>query len=55
MTHVKYVEEFYCGFCGRKVKQGEERINGNGQARCPNDGNLLRSRARGKNNAIIQY
>ena len=48
MAQVDYIEEFYCGFCGRTVKQGEERRNGNGQARCPRDGNLLRSRPRGK-------
>ena len=51
MARVEYIEEFYCGFCGRTVKQGEERRNGNNQARCPKDGNLLRSRPRGKNNS----
>jgi len=55
MTHVKYIQEFYCGFCDRKVKRGEERINGYGQARCPKDGNLLRPRARGKPIAVKLY
>ncbi|GAI69929.1 unnamed protein product [marine sediment metagenome] len=37
-----FAVEYYCGFCGRKVKHGEEKYYKDKNPRCPRDGNILR-------------
>jgi len=50
MARVGYPQEFYCGFGGRRYKQGEEKRDKRGRAICPKCGNPMRKWARGKNN-----
>lgn len=46
MARIEYSKEFYCGFCGAKIKHGDEEYDEKGRARCPKDKNPLRGRPR---------
>lgn len=48
MTFIDYAKDFYCGFCGIKIKRGREQRGKNGAPRCWKCGSQLRVNVRDK-------
>jgi len=47
LTFLDYEKGFWCGFCGMKIKRGDENHDKNGRTCCWKCGRPLRDRKRG--------